>query len=474
MTEKYDVIVIGGGITGLSAAFDIATHAAGRSLLLLEAAPRAGGIVGAHHDRGYTVDLGPHGFVDNGTDVRWLIDDLRLEKELVPATVQARRIYMLRHDRLFRVPATGRQLLTTPLLSMRGKLRLMGEVLVPPRQDEESAIAFVARRFGQEVADTFAVPAVRGVIGGDADTFSVEGEFPMIKYLERRYGSVLIGAVRAQIQRRKTDPMATRLPSFKEFGMRLKTFRGNGMQRLIDSLTAALGDRIKLNSAVERLERDPKGGWSVSVAGGRQFHAAQVVLALPTDPTADLLRPLLPAAAKELDALPHPDIRVIALGYRREDVGLVPPGIGFIAEPDSASNVLGAIHASSIFPEQAPAGTVMIRTLAGGRSDAPILTTTHERAVSLIHHDLAKAFRLRAEPVFSFDHVWRRPIPVYPVGHRSRMDAVMADAQQLGGLHLTGNSFYGVGVNDCVRDARRVADAVLGRTDRVDPVWRPY
>jgi oxygen-dependent protoporphyrinogen oxidase len=460
--EKHDVIVVGGGITGLTAAFEMVTKSVRKSIVLLEKSGRVGGIVGAHHDQGFTVDLGPHGFVDNGADVRYLVDRLGLADELVPATAEAQKIFLLKGDRLYQVPSTMGLLLTTPLLSWRGKLRLFAEVLVPRRMAEESAIDFVARRFGREVAQEFAVPAVRGVIGGDAGNFGIEGEFPIIKRLERQYRSVLIGSVRWQRQRRRTDPLATRLPSFREFGQRLKTFRGLGMQRLVDELEKALADNVRLGCAVDRLDRAPGGTWRVRLTTGEWLAADRVVLALPVDPTVHLLRPHLPAEMATLAALPRPDIRVLALGYRRSDVGTVPPGIGFVATPDRETNVLGAIHASTIFPEQAPPDTIMIRALAGGPRDAPILGVSQERAIELMHRELSRVFGITGAPVFAFEHLWRGPIPVYPIGHRRWVERVFGAVAQLGGLQVAGNSFGGVGVNDCVRDARRAAGAVLG------------
>lgn len=461
MVDKRDVVVIGGGITGLTAAYEISRSRPDASIAVLEATDRVGGIVGAVTRDRYVVDIGPHGFIDNGSDTRLLIDRLGISGDLISATKEAAKISLLQDNRTHQIPGTLTQLLRTPLLSARGKARLLSEVFVPRRLEEDSVIDFVTRRFGREVAEKFAVPAVRGVVGGDADNFSIEGEFPLIKELERRYGSVLIGAVRNQQHRHRLDPVSPRIPSFREFGVRLKTFRGSGMQHLIDTLAKVLGERIHTGTAVRGLDRTAEGCWRVLTDDGPVYEADHALIALPSDAAMAIVRPHHAPIADALSVLPHPDIRVVALGYRTEDVGRPPRGIGFIATPGLASDLLGAIHASTIFPEQAPPERIMIRVLAGGLPDAPILTHPEERAIELIHNDLRDAFGLTGTPVFSHEHLWRRPIPTYPVGHRPLMRDLLASVAQLGGLYLAGNSYFGVGVNDCVRDARRAATEIV-------------
>ncbi|MEU7216865.1 protoporphyrinogen oxidase [Nocardia iowensis] len=461
MVDRRDVVVIGGGITGLTAAYEIIRNRPDASVTVLEATDRVGGIVGAVTTGRYVVDIGPHGFIDNGSDTRLLIDRLGISGDLIPATKEAAKISLLKDNRIYQIPGTLGQLLRTPLLSAHGKARLLSEVFVPPRHEEDSVIDFVTRRFGREVAEKFAVPAVRGVVGGDADNFSIEGEFPLIKELERKYGSVLIGAVRNQQQRHRLDPVSPRIPSFREFGNRLKTFRGSGMQHLVDTLAAVLGERIRLGTAVRALEHTAEGRWRVLTDDGPAYEADHALIALPSDAAVQLVRPHHAPVADALSVLPHPDIRVVALAYRKTDVARPPRGIGFIATPGLPSDLLGAIHASTIFPEQAPADQIMIRVLAGGLPDAPILTHRKERAVELIHHDLQNAFGLKGTPVFCHEHLWRRPIPTYPVGHRPLFRELLDSVAQLGGLHMAGNSYFGVGVNDCVRDARRAATGII-------------
>jgi len=254
-----------------------------------------------------------------------------------------------------------------------------------------------------------------------------------------------------------------RLPRFEEFGMRLYSFRGQGMQRLVDALEKGVAQNLVLGSSVDRIERDGRS-WRALLSDGQVFVARHVVLALPAYHAAHLLQPHLPRFAATLTEIPHPDVRVVGIGYRRTDLSIQPDGIGFLAIPTEHTHILGTIHTSTIFPEQAPSGMVLIRTLAGGVQDRGFAELAAQEAVDTIHTDLQRIFGIRGQPVFSFDHLWRRSIPEYQVGHRSRIDAGWTAIARLGGMHVAGNTYYGVGINDCVRTARRVADEIISAT----------
>lgn len=476
VSGDHDVIVIGGGVTGLTAAHQITRKAPGRSVVVLEASDRVGGIVGSYRKEGFTVDTGPHGFVVYGPGgVGDLAQELGLGDELMLATDEAQKLLLLRNDQeILTLPTTPMEFLRSPLLSRRGKLRVALEPFIAKDLREEPVYEFTARRFGWELARTLAVPAVLGVTGGDSRRLSIDAKFPYVRYLEDRYGSILLGALRVQLRGTQTGRFfVPRLPKFGEFGMRLHTFRGHGMQRLVDALEKSLADRIRLGRKVVRLDRAPASGggarrWTVVLQDGTTLTAGHVVLALPAYRSAELLAPHLPDAASALEAIPHPDVRVVALAYRRADVHREPAGIGFLTIPTERTRILASIHTSTIFPEQAPDDMVLIRTLAGGMQDPAFSSLSSEEAVRNVHHDLVHIFGIRGEPVFSFDHLWRRAIPEYPVGHRKSMDEVLAQVADAGGLHIAGNTYHGVGVNDCVRDARRVAADVTSRLSSAD------
>jgi oxygen-dependent protoporphyrinogen oxidase len=464
VAKQFDVVVVGGGITGLTVAQQLSARSPGTSFTLLEAGERVGGIVGSYRRDGFTVDTGPHGFVVYGPGgVADLARELGLGDEMMVAEDPAQRLFLLSDDRrLVPMPTSVPSFLRSSLLDTRGKARVAAEIFVPRRTEEEPFFHFTARRFGVRAARALAVPAVLGVTGGDARNLSVDAKFPFIRQLERDHRSILLGALKETWkQQRAAGRRLPRLPKFEEFGMNLFSFRGQGMQRLIDVLEKAVTEHVRLNSVAEGIER-AGNGWRVRVSGGEVLDARHVVLALPAYRAAALLDAHLPRFAASLTEIPHPDVRVVGIGYRRADLAVQPDGIGFLTIPTERTHILGTIHTSTIFPEQAPPDTVLIRTLAGGVQDRGFAELPSAEAVDVIHDDLRRIFGVRGEPVFSFDHLWRRAIPEYQVGHRARIDAGLAAVAGLGGLHLAGNTYHGVGINDCVRDARRVTGEILG------------
>lgn len=466
MTNELDVLIVGGGISGLTVAQQIGSRLPEAAFTLVESSDRVGGIVGSYRRDGFTVDTGPHGFVVYGPGgVADLAGELGLGEEMMVAEDAAGRLFLLTDDsRLEPMPTSVRGFLRSPLLSARGKLRAAAEIALPRRLEEEPFFHFTARRFGPEAARALAVPAVLGVTGGDARNLSVDAKFPFIRELERTHRSILIGALKTEWTRQRAEGRRLpRLPKFEEFGMRLYSFRGQGMQRLVDALEKAVAEHIVLGRTVVGLDRSGSF-WQARLSDGQELTARHVVLALPAYRAAALLEPHLPRFAATLLEIPHPDVRVIGIGYRAADLTSRPDGIGFLTIPTRHTRILGTIHTSTIFPEQAPAGTVLIRTLAGGVQDRAFAELTSQDAVEAIHDDLSRIFGIRGRPVFSFDHLWRRAIPEYQVGHRDRIDAGLAEVARLGGLHLAGNTYHGVGINDCVRDARRAADEIVAGT----------
>lgn len=463
MSNDFEVLVVGGGITGLTIAQQVTAQSPRASVALVEAGERTGGIVGSYRRDGYTVDTGPHGFVVYGPGgVADLAKELGLGDELMAAEPAAQRLLLLRDDhKLEPMPTSVRSFLRSSLLSPRGKLRAAAEILMPRRVAEEPFFHFTARRFGVEVAQALAVPAVLGVTGGDARNLSVDAKFPFIRQLEREYRSILLGALRTTWRQQKAaGKKFPTLPKFEEFGMRLFSFQGQGMQRLVDALEKSVAEKIRFGSKVTALARDGDR-WQATLSTGDTITATQVVLALPAYAAATLLGQHLPRFAATLTEIPHPDVRVVGIGYRQADLTRQPDGIGFLTIPTEHTHILGTIHTSTIFPDQAPPGTVLIRTLAGGVQDRGFAELSPADAVETIHQDLRRVFGVRGRPVFSFDHLWRRAIPEYQVGHRTRIDAGLAEVAKLGGLHLAGNTYHGVGINDCVRDARRVVADVV-------------
>jgi oxygen-dependent protoporphyrinogen oxidase len=290
---------------------------------------------------------------------------------------------------------------------------------------------------------------------------SLDALLPRAREAERAHRSLLVAAARGRWARWRTGEPPPKLTSFATLGM----------QRLVDGLEKALGDRVRAGCQVTGLEReaagrtagerDAGGRWRLVLGDGRVLMARTVILAVPAHAASPLLGRWAPDAARLLDGVPYADIRVTALGYRRADLRAAPDGFGFLTCPGEAARVLGAVYSSTIFPDQAPPGRVLLRSFAGGTADPGFASLPEPEAVATVRRDLGRILGIRAEPEFTHDHIWLRAIPQYLLGHAGRMAAVLRAAAGLGGLHMAGSAYHGVAVNDCVRDARRVAGEVL-------------
>ncbi len=444
------VVIIGGGLAGLSTAFFLHRAAPDLELTLLEREAQTGGKVRSSLQDGFTVDWAANGFLPNVPDTLELVQALGLSAELREADEAARHRFLFKGGALKRLPTSPPAFLTSPLLLPSEKLRAAREPLTGrAHTGEESVYAFIARHFGRGVADVFAEPFVLGITAGDARKLSLDALFPRFRAHEAEHGS-LVRAMIAQQRAAKTqnDPDRPK---------RLTSFTG-GSGRLVEALEATFGGRLERNTPVQEL-RPTETGLEVLWQGGR-VEADAVVLATPAFVAADLLT-FNPDAARALATIPYADVQVFGLGYDRIDVPNTLDGFGFLVPRGEGVRVLGVLYSSSIFPGQAPDGQVLLRVIAGGTLDPEFATLSPDEALEAVRRDLRVTMGVVAEPTFVQHIPWPRGIPQYELGHGQRLIAAFDALGRTPGIVLTGNAYHGVGVNDTVRDAKRASEAVL-------------
>jgi len=452
------VVVVGAGLSGLAAAYRIRAAVPGAALTVLDRNPRPGGHVWTESADGFTAELGPNGIFDAKPHTLRLCRELGLGDRLVPAAEAARKNRFLFLDgRLHRLPASPLGVLTTPVLSPRGRLALLAEPFrrrpgtVPA---DETVAAFARRRFGREAADTFVDALVTGVQAGDPERLSVAAAFPRLPAYEAEAGSVLRGALRAARRRRREARAAGEPPPGPR---QLWSFR-EGLRVLIEELARRLSDAVRLGEDVRRLER-AGAGWVVRGAGG-EWPADAVVLTTPADHQAGLVAGLDPDLAREMAAVPYAPVAVAALGYRRADVAGPQDGFGYIAPGNTGRDVLGVQWCSSIFPDRAPPGFVLWRALCGGARRGDVLAWDDDTLVRRVHAEMTVAMGVTGEPVFRRVVRWPRAIPQYVVGHAARVARVEARAAAFPGLFPAGSAYHGVAMNDCTEQAEGLAERV--------------
>ncbi|HOH50876.1 MAG TPA: protoporphyrinogen oxidase [Candidatus Hydrogenedentes bacterium] len=447
--HALQVAVVGGGITGLCAGWHAARKWGADAVRVLEAGEGPGGTTRSDREGGYILDWGPNGFLDREPATLEWLEALGAAALLRRADEASARRYILRHGKLHRVAGPPAFFLS-PLLSPMGRLRVCCEPLVPAKRDHtgESIHDFAQRRIGREAAETLVGPMVSGVFGGDARQLSLEHCFPRMAEMERVHG----GLFRALLAKRKTNPKASPVgPSGT-----LTTLE-NGIGQLPEIAAEALGGAFAPRSPVRKIA--PSGGeYQVSCENGDVWRARNVVVACPAYAAAPMLAETAPGAADALNAIPYAGMAVVCAGYKRDRVAHPLDGFGFLVPRDGSLRMLGCLWTSSIFPHQAPADGVLLRTMLGGATDPNVLSLTDTELVELVAGELNPLLGITGQP--DLLRVFRHPrgIPQYTLGHGSRLEALERCEAEHPGLVFAGNAYRGVGLNDCVLSARRAVD----------------
>lgn len=461
------VVVVGGGLTGLAVAYRLRAAAPGVGVTVLEPQLRPGGNVGTEDHTGFRVERGPNGFLDRTPHLPRLCRDLGLADRLVAASEAARKNrYLFLGGRLRRLPGGPLGLLTSPLLSARGKWQLFTEPFrkAPPPGTDETVAEFVTRRAGTEAADVFADALVTGIQAGDPHRLSVAAAFPRLPKLEREAGSIVRGFMRAAKQRRREAAARGESPPGPQ---RMWSFR-EGLRVLVESLADALGPAVRTGVRVRAVYPSAGvGGWTVRGEGRDSWAADAVVLAAPAYEQAGIVADLAPQLADDLAGIAYNRVAVVALGYREANCPVKPDGFGYIAPQRTRRDVLGVQWCSSTYPDRAPAGCVLWRALCGGVNRADVFDLSDAELIGRVHAEMKLAMGVTGEPVFTRVVRWPRAIPQYVVGHLDRVARIDAAAARHPGLFLTGNALRGIALGDCAEQGEAVAaDVALFLADR--------
>jgi protoporphyrinogen/coproporphyrinogen III oxidase len=454
------VVVVGGGLSGLSTAYRLQRAAPGISLTVLEHRQRPGGNIGTEDHNGFRVETGPNGFLDRVPAVPRLCRDLGIQERLIAASEAARKNrYLFLAGKLHRLPGGPLGLLASDLLSLRGKWRLFTEPFRRRRwtEGDESIAEFVTRRMGQEAADIFADALVTGIHGGDPKLLSVAAAFPRLPRMERETGSVIRGFLRAARERKKE---ARDRSEPRPGPQRMWSFR-DGMQVLTDSLAEQLGPALRPGIRVQSISASASiAPWQIYSDTGQTWSADAVVLACPAPQQAEILAELDPPLADLIAGIPYNRIAVVALGYRKSDCQRPADGFGYIAPQNTRRNVLGVQWCSSIYPARAPEGFVLWRALCGGIHRAEMVDWNDDDLLKAVHQEMKAAMNVTGEPVFARIIRWPTAIPQYVLGHLERVARVEAAARRHPGLFVTGNAYRGVAMSDCVEQGAETAARV--------------
>jgi len=449
-----DVVVVGGGISGLAAAFGAQQR--GASVEVLDAAARAGGVIGTVHRDGVLYELGPNSALDTTPLINELLDALSIRAERADASPVASTRFIVRGGKLVPLPTSPGAFLTTPAFTLGAKLRLLREPFIAPApaDAEESIAAFVRRRLGTEFLDYAIDPFVSGVYAGDPEQISVPAAFPRLHALEQKYGSLIKGQIKgARERKRNAEKAKNTAGSF--------SFR-SGMQTVTDALVRKVG-RVITDARVQQIERSADGVWTVTgTRGGERIvrRARTVVLAAPAYEAAKLISALAPAATQGLSAIQYAAIASVASVYRRADIEHSLSGFGFLVPKKEQRRILGSLFSSSMFDGRAPAGAVLLTSFIGGLRNPTLPAKPDKELAEIVDGELRALVGARNEPLWTDVTRWTHAIPQYNLGHRERLRPVEEAERALPGLFFGANYRGGVSVGDCIKSAHAMADTV--------------
>ena len=446
MGATVDVAIVGGGIAGLAAAYELRTR--GVSVQVLEAGARPGGVITTERVDGWVIDGGPDAMLVQKPAAVALCRELGLGDRLI-STLTPRTAYVMRDGRLHPLaegsflgfPLRFGALARSSLFTIGGKLRLASELLIPGyRGDEDESIgAFVRRRFGEEAVDYLAEPLLAGIHAGDVEQLSMRALFPRLLEAERQSGSVL-RSFRALHVTPSPQGAFVSLPG--------------GTGELIDALAATLPGIVRTHTRVTELRRAES--LVLETSAGRT-EARAVILAVPAYVAGSLLRAFDTTLAAYCDAVPYASTATVAFGYRREQVAHPMQGSGFVVPRVERTPLLAGTWVTSKWPGRAPEGHVLLRAFLGGGRDPQRLEDSDEELVETAREELTTLLGISGDPVITRLFRWTRQSPQYEVGHLQRVAAIDDHLSSLPGVFVTGSGFRAIGIPDCIADARAMA-----------------
>ena len=481
MSSSQNILVIGGGISGLACAYRLQKQ--GFAVRLLESSQRFGGVLNTVEQDGFRFDVGPQSFLANPS-LTTLIEELGLTGELLKADPRAPR-YILLRGKLVPAPLGPLSFLSTPLISWRTKLHILSEPLFRsyPPDEEESIADFVRRKFGEDALTNLAGPFISGVYAGDPERLSLTATFPIARAIEEKFGGIIRGAIQMRRAAKASGPRAPR-PA-------LCNFR-RGTVALVDALAKSLGEAARIGAQVTAIRQNggpaespqiattaesigapragapPRFAATTQESGGEQSLAADaIVVATPAQQAGGLLRAIAPQFLDLLTQIEYAPVAQVAAGYRLAQISRFARnparGFGFLVPRTEGLLLLGTVWESFLFPGRVPdkrGKMASFTSFVGGATDPDIVAHPAEEIAAIVHEELARVLGITGEPVTQYIARWERALPQYNLGHGQIVAALKELCAKTPGIFLTGNYLAGPSMGACVDHANKTADAV--------------
>lgn len=464
--ETKKVVVIGGGITGITTAYYLQKEAKEKDLpietLLIEASDRLGGKVQTYTENGYVIEKGPDSFLARKLSASRLAEEAGLKDQLVNNGTG--KSYILIKDKLHSMPGGAIMGIPTKIapfvksgmFSPLGKLRAGGDFILPPSnvQGDQSLGKFFRRRFGNEVVDHLIEPLLSGIYAGDIDRMSLLATFPQFYEVEQKYRSLILGM-------KKTTPKPG--PVKTETGKKTKgmflSLRG-GLESLVHAIEAKLNPGTVLKSvAVEKVERKDDQ-YMLQLSSGEEITADSLVVCVPHKQTARIFSNF--SFFEAFNYVPSTSVANVAIAFPESAVKNDINGTGFIISRDSGYSMTAVTWTHKKWPHSAPKGKALLRCYVGRPGDEEIVSRSDEEIVQTVLKELNKTMNIDSNPELTVITRWKDSMPQYTVGHKERMKIITDKmAAELPGVFLAGASYEGLGVPDCIDQGEKAVNHVL-------------
>lgn len=471
------VAVIGAGISGLAGALKLLDlkekHRDAFQIVLYEASGRTGGTIETESQDGFILEKGPDSFVSEKPWVLDLAKKLGLQSEVIGTNQRFRKSFIVRGKKLLALPqgfylvapTNLGAFLTTPLFSLRGKLRMMIEPWISTKNDADESVAnFIRRRFGEEALERAGQAMVAGIYTGDPEYLGISAALPRFKELEKKYGSVIRGLKR-ESKGKKGASAAARGPRYSLF----LSFR-KGMQTLPDEMKKRIPkENLRLNSPVDRLRFDSQAKkWHLTLKSGAPEIFDVVFLTVSASQAARLLGPMAPSIAQRLGKLLYESVATANIAYRRQDVGHPLDGFGFVVPRVEQSPLVACSFSGTKFENRAPQDFVLLRAFVGGAFGRKIFEQDDADLLRSVEQELSQLLGIGNKPLFSVVSRYPRSMVQYGVNHSEIVRSIEEDSRNFKGLFLTGSAYRGVGIPDCIHDAELQAEEIYKCMNRAN------
>ena len=436
--------IIGGGISGLVAAFLLKRR--GFGVALYDKSERVGGNIQSVKTDGFLIEQGPNSLLKSPRLVD-LIRELKLESQVLAANAVNKKRHVLRNGRLKSLPMSVIKMAADNYFSWGAKLRLLKEPFVRTKSPENESVAeFFERRLGREIVERAADPFIAGIYAGNPANLGIKSAFPRLYELEKQYGSLLFGSLRSKTEKAPDD-----FPRTFSFT--------NGIQTLTDALADNLGESIKLDSQVLEIKKNQNGKWSVITDSGENIFDA-LIISTPAEAAANLIANLDGNLGEKLNNIYYPPVAMIYFGVKKEALRQKLDGFGFLIPSAEKRKILGTIWNSAVFENRAPVGYDLLTTFIGGARNPELFEKSDEELFEIAAGELGDILGLREKPNFAHIKRWRKAIPQYEIGYEKNENAIAEFERKNAGIYFCSNFYKGISVGDCIKNAYKTADEI--------------